>query len=256
MLGIGGNYVATAMIANGLGGDRPFYSLEMPGLDNGRAVLERIEDIADRCRDAMECSAGRWESCVLLGACAGSLVVFELARRLAAAGRTVEMVVMVDPAPIGAKRAPRLSSLRLWRGLLMPRFVASRLGMYLRESRALKGRARRAYLKQKLAVARDVVSHRGGSGLGSAEIHETRVRETTSAALQCYTPRRYDGRVALVLGDRYASNAGQGLSAEWRAVCSGGIDVATVPGKDSGAMLSPPNVQVLISRLNKLLEDR
>ena len=159
MLGIGGNYVAYAAIAKTLGDDQPFYSLEMPGLEGADMSLERIEDVVAHLRaEIREVHAGK--PCVLLGACAGALVVFELARCLAAEGCPVDQVIMLDPPATGAKRSRRLSSHRLWRQLIMPRFLLARLLLTLRTLVALRGESRRAFLKEKLSVLREILTER------------------------------------------------------------------------------------------------
>ena len=252
MLGIGGNYRAYATLSKALGDDQPFYSLEMPGLESENMSHERIEDAVARLREEMrEIRCG--EPCVLMGACAGALVMFELARCLIADGRAVNLVVMLDPPATGAKRSRRLSSHRLWRQLILPRFLAGRLWLYLQTLARLKGKRRRDFLSEKLSVAREILSKRDLLRANRREVQFKRVREATIAALTAYAPQPYSGRLALLLGDRYAPGGERSSAADWRELCTGAFDVARVPGKDTAVMLRPPHVEVLVARLKALL---
>ena len=254
LFGVGGSYLAYAAITKALGPDQPFYSLEMPGLEGDGTAFDRVEELAERFRDEMR-DIRTAEPCVLIGACAGALVVFDLARYLAAEGRMVNLVVMLDPPPTGGSRPRRLSAHRLWRRLVLPRFLLGRIGLHLRTMLTLQGKGRREYLKQKLSVAREILRERDLFRASRQEISALRVLEATSAALTSFVPRPYGGRVALLLGDRYGPGAARDPVAEWRKLCTGSFETGRIPGKDTGAMLRQPNLGALVTRLKQLLAE-
>jgi len=254
MLGIGGNYAGSEALAAMLGDDRPFFSLEMPGLANQDVPKASIEDIVARLRAEIHAlSIG--ERCILLGACAGAFVVYELARRLAADGFAVEHVIMLDPPPSGPERARRLSSFDRWRQLAVPRFIAARVWLTLRTFVALDKSQRAAFLRQKMAVAREIVARRDLLRESRIEVQVTRVREAASAALTKFVPSAYGGRVTLIMGERRPPAEARTAAARWAALCTGSFDTAYVPGKNSGLMLKSPNVEVVASRMRTLLAE-
>jgi amino acid adenylation domain-containing protein len=253
LFGVGGSFLAYAAVTKELGPDQPFYSLEMPGLEGDDIAVDQVDEVALRFRDEMrDVRAG--EPCILIGACAGALVVFELARHLRAQGREVKLVVMLDPPPCGTDRPLRLSAHRLWRRLALPRFLLGRVGLLLRMMLTLRGRDRREFLKQKLSVIREIFRERDLLRDSRQEFHVIRVLEATSVALSTYEPQPYAGDVALLLGDRYPPGGAEDPTAEWRKLCTGSFETGWVPGKDTGTMLRSPNVGSLVARLNALLD--
>ena len=252
VLGVGGLYVAYATVAEALGRDHPFYTLEMPGLEGKTMPLERIEDIAAKFCDEIR-GVRAEESCVLIGACAGALVVFEMARRLAQHGRRVELVILLDPAPVDVKWLRGLSSNRLWRQTLVLRFLLMRAWLLVRFLATLRGASRRAFLRQKLSVIHEIFAQRDLFRASRQEIHAARVLEAASAAISTFVPKPYGGRVALFLGDRYPAGDARDPSSDWKALCTGSFRIRRVPGLDTGRMLRHPNVDILIAYLKELL---
>jgi amino acid adenylation domain-containing protein len=254
-LGVGGLYVAYANVAAALGGDHPFYTLEMPGLEGKSMPLERIEDVAmEFCDEIREVRAE--EPCVLMGACAGALVVFEMARKLAGHGRRVELVILIDPAPIDARWLRGFSGNRLWRRTIVLRFLLARLWLLLRYAVTLRGASRRAFWRQKASVVREIFAQRDLFRASRHEIHAARVLEAASVAVRSFVPKPYAGRVALFLGDRYPADDPRNPSSEWKSLCTASFEIKRVPGLDTGRMLQHPNVDILIGHLKELIAPR
>jgi len=78
------------------------------------------------------------------------------------------------------------------------------------------------------------------------------VTETTLNQIHL-VPRPKVSRVTLVVGDRYSLDGEDDVSSDWRTLCRGAFEVARVPGKDTGAMLRPPNLESVTTRLLALL---
>jgi acyl-CoA synthetase (AMP-forming)/AMP-acid ligase II/thioesterase domain-containing protein/acyl carrier protein len=99
---IGGGYYALEL-ANLLGSDQPLLIVSPHGTDN-EPIPHSIEAMAsDRFPLIMNAQPeGPYRLC---GYCASGLVAFEVARMLIAAGKEVEMVGMIDPPTINARRS-------------------------------------------------------------------------------------------------------------------------------------------------------
>src|SRR6185369_4840792 len=94
----GGDVLCYRDLAQALGGDRPVYGLQAQGVLAGETPLTNVEEIAERSiavlRDAFP--AGPYH---LLGWSFGGLVVYEMARRLAAAGHEIALLAILDAGP-------------------------------------------------------------------------------------------------------------------------------------------------------------
>jgi len=95
-----GDYMGRAFycfkLARGLGNEQPFYVLE-PYRFSGLRVPPTFETVAAAHLEALR--AVQPEGPYLLGGfCNGGLVAYEMARQLYAAGQTVDLLVLVDPA--------------------------------------------------------------------------------------------------------------------------------------------------------------
>jgi amino acid adenylation domain-containing protein len=90
-------------LARRLGSDQPFYGLQSKGLYGGAAPLRTVEDMAAHYLAEMHevHPDGPWR---LGGYCFGSIVAFEIAQRLVAAGEQVELVAIFNgPSPAWIK---------------------------------------------------------------------------------------------------------------------------------------------------------
>src|SRR5205807_6894315 len=84
--------------------DQPLYGLQSRGLYGGAPPLRTVEKMASQYLTEMRQvhPEGPWR---LAGYCFGTIVAFELAQRLVAAGETVELVAMFNgPSPAWIKR--------------------------------------------------------------------------------------------------------------------------------------------------------
>jgi amino acid adenylation domain-containing protein len=91
-------------LARRLGGEQPFYGLQSGGLYGGSSPLRTVEEMASHYISEMRQvhPGGPW---LLAGYCFGSIVAFEIAQRLVAAGEEVQLVAMFNgPSPLWIKR--------------------------------------------------------------------------------------------------------------------------------------------------------
>ena len=208
--GGGGSVIAYGLLARALGNSQPFFGLEHPGLDDGEVPPDRVESVAAGfLADTRRHDPNR--PCVLIGACSGAVVAFELARLLEADGRRVDRVITLDPiqnrrasaaeeeqyvvAPIGGPPV-RHGKARVVRPRVQPPRWRGATG---------------ALSEQKRARLADADASARRQREGARDVKRDRVREATVAALHHYVPRPYGGPVALILGERFDST-GRGTS--------------------------------------------
>ncbi|MFA7241064.1 MAG: amino acid adenylation domain-containing protein [Sulfuricellaceae bacterium] len=97
--GAGGNVVYFHGLAQAMSEERPFFGLQPPGLDGVTPPHASVEDLAAHYLDAIE--RERQETpLILAGHSFGGLVAYEMARKLSAAGKHPDALVLLDtPAP-------------------------------------------------------------------------------------------------------------------------------------------------------------
>ncbi len=114
-----GDYVGGAFycypLAHALGEGQPFYTLD-PYRFNGQAPAMTIEEVAaDHIRSIRTVQP---QGPYLLGGfCNGGLVAYEMARQLQAQGETPELLVLINPTPVGVQKWLRQTTNRLGKWL-------------------------------------------------------------------------------------------------------------------------------------------
>jgi acyl-CoA synthetase (AMP-forming)/AMP-acid ligase II/thioesterase domain-containing protein len=81
--------------ADALPNDRPFYAFQAPGLDGKDGPCDTVGALAELYLDELV-SVQRDGPCTLVGHSFGGLVAYEMATRLAARGRAVDRVILLD----------------------------------------------------------------------------------------------------------------------------------------------------------------
>ena len=246
--GIGGDTVALAGLARILGPAQPFYGFQSLGLDGQRRPLTRIDQIAAANIAEMDAIAG--EPFVLCGVCWGALIALEMARQLRDAGRTPDLLVVVDPAyhpsdPVASAASdPRLATVR---------FISGRLKLYWSEFRAADGVARWRLLAQKGSLIFARLARRDLFGGSRSEMIRESVQSANMQAQLNYTPSRYNGVITAVLtSDRAIGSSDPRLS--WLERVAPDAPRSFVPGTVTGDLMSGANVRVLADKLHALID--
>jgi thioesterase domain-containing protein len=213
--GLGGNVVSLRGLARRLDSDRPFLGLQSPALRRDRRPPLSIDALADLYVEEVrrERPSGPY---LLGGLCFGSLVAFEMARRLRAAGEEVPALALIDPPPVPA-RGPKKG--RGYRRLLF----------------------RLAVLGIRRTLFRRTVTY-------------PTVKHVNRILRSRYDPRPYDGPVTLFLSTEYGRDSHRDDAREpaWRKVSTGSFDVRVIPGHHR-FLLHEPRVAELARRLTETL---
>jgi acyl carrier protein len=139
MPGIYGNTLGYAELARELGRQQPFFALEAVGLSGAEAPIECIEHLAKRYISEIR-SVQPHGPYVLVGACFGATVAYEIARQFLDAGEEVRFFGLLDPTrhegyEVNKNGAaiPRIVK----RAHVLGTFLRGRLRLYLNEMKEL-----------------------------------------------------------------------------------------------------------------------
>ncbi len=225
-------------LAARLPADLPVWALEAPGVGDGEAVAD-VAAIAARhaaaiatCRPAGPIRLAGWS--------AGGLVAYELARRLAAAGREVERLVVIDmAAPVGEPAEPPDDD------LLLARFICE-LGAYagLPDAIDLSG-GPDAALARAIAAAR-------ASGALPAEVADSGVEalfavfRASAVATAGYRPAGgWSGRLVLAQAADGPFTAHPDPAWGWGGLAER-VEVRVVAGDHHGVLEGPELAEMLV----------
>ena len=229
-------------LANAFGASRPFYGVQVLGLD-GMRRLRSVPRAAAAYADALveACPGGPF---VLAGYSGGGTLAVEMARLLAARGRAPELVVLLDAHFVSRLplRADRLS-LRSWldalrretkRQIAMSAW-AERLPLPMDETnRSLAAEARDGRRRIRLGQPLDTALRR------------RMVMAEMTTGLGRWVARPYRGSVVALC------TAGHSSVDRWRVVAPD-LTAVEVPG-DHGSFIRPPDVDHLVEALGPFLD--
>jgi|GEM_PF-1965822 len=257
----GGGVLCYADLAGALGADQPVYGLQSAGLDGGEAPLTSIDAMARRYLADVRHVRPRGPY-HLAGWSFGGRVVFEMARRLRAAGEEVGLVALLDITP---DPSPGPAHVRDEDdAALMARALAESFPVAAEELRGLDDRQQ---VQRLLASARERAA---AAGRPTPEIDPRRaeallaVFKANLAAARAFRQRPYPGPALLLRAadsDRFAApvdGAGDGAgdggdpTGGWAALADS-VRLVTTPG-DHHSMVRPPHVAHLAAALREALD--
>lgn len=190
--GHNGDVFCYRALAERLGSDQPFFGLEPPGVEEGSRPLDRVEDIAAYfARQIVETrSAGPY---TIAGFCAGGTIAFELACQLKAQGEPVAGVVLFGAPFCGAYRMSLFATAvsRARRVVYLGRRVA----VHAKALLSLPAAERRGYVADRIRTLRGPAP----GGMDPIQARRVVVENATTAALQEYQPRMFEGHVDVML---------------------------------------------------------
>src|SRR5579884_2251906 len=262
-----GTILHLAALARRLGDDQPFYGLQQRGLYGGAAPLSTVEEMATHYLSEMRevHPGGPWR---LAGYCFGTLVAFELAQRLRAAGEEVELLAMFNgPSPDWIRQYGWYGGQPSWRAKhqLPPRPDAQ-------QRKAIKRRRKLATGLELLRRVPRLVRAPGklvGGLLWYTRMPRTRlllklgrpVPETLreefffalhASAEKAYHPVPYEGEIVLFHGEGLYDDPTLG----WEGMATQGVLSFAVPGEhdNNRQAMFEPAVGFVAERLEQYLE--
>jgi amino acid adenylation domain-containing protein len=254
--GVYGNVVGLADLCRELGVDRPFYGLQSIGLDGKEKPFDSMEDMARFY--VMEIIRVRPSSpIVLVGACFGAGVAWEMTRQMLDAGLNVAFLGLLDPIGLTIDRSsqprkeynsapPKSSALKF--------FIVDRLSLYWREMRCLETGQRMGFLSDKFqSLARNFVDRKAMRS-DRREIYQLAVLDSSKRAGRHYRLKPLEGSIGAleIFTSQHPRNV-QIESYPWDTVWKGEVVFHRMPGVDSGDMLSGDNARVLGTTLSQRL---
>jgi thioesterase domain-containing protein/aryl carrier-like protein len=249
--GVGGNVLMFAGLANRLGNQQPFYGLQARGLDTSEVPFTSIPRMAEHYVAEMR-SVRPHGPYVVIGACTGGVVAFEIAARLRDAGEQVVLALLESWHPSSARR-PRLAG----RLTVQIRFLLQKL----RSFRSKLARARLTEWPFMVAVA----ARRGFALLlprrnptpDSSELHRNRVETATWLAVSRYDPKPLQGSLLHIMASGRRLEPGtQDTRPMWKDLASQGARENFVAAADSGQLLVPLHVGETAALLRTYMDEQ
>jgi acyl-CoA synthetase (AMP-forming)/AMP-acid ligase II/thioesterase domain-containing protein/acyl carrier protein len=232
----GGAEITVRHLAAAVGPDQPVYAVLYPAMHGPPDAAGSLQEIAAECAAAIR--AVRPDGPYLLfGHSLGAIVFYETARRLAASGGEIGLVVLADGPH------PRIAD-REWR-----------------RYRSVRHRARNLASRQAPAIVARRIRRLVGKGVPdrppapTAFIPGTDILDDHATALErerYYVPGPAAGPVVIFATQEYLERAG-GPDLGWGALLTEGWQSVEVPG-DHNSMIAEPHVHVLAARLAECLE--
>jgi aspartate racemase len=250
--GVGGNVLCYNDLARHLGAEQPFYGLQSRGLGGTEKPQTNVEDIAaEFLRELREVQAqGPY---YLIGACMGGAVAYEMAQQLRAAGEEIALLALLEtwlPEKASVKGLPADV-----RKLAAVQLVGSRLQLYLRTLAGLRGRQRYDYLIDRLKILKQIIAQRDAFRGDRSEYYLKVVEQANLKAFRNYQPRSYDGRLVLFVAEDRNVMSDDDPRLAWSYFASRGVEVYSIPGEDSGLMLTEPHVRQVADQLDACLKN-
>ena len=222
-----------------LEGKGPVYLLH--SLLDGAKGIETIEDMASRYLAGVQAAAPDGPLRVA-GYCHGGLAALELVRRLEAAGRTVEKVVLIDTFSLNARPLMRpIVPIVSWMGRWLPGELGRKLGrsgmpsVWVLASHLL--RRDPTILRRVTKTARS----------GSMRAWDASLRTTYYRAMSKYLPPRIRAEIVCLLSEEYVDRK-EYDAAPWKRL-SPHVQSGRLPGQHNTCVST--HVGELAERLNR-----
>lgn len=241
--GHNGDVFCYRALARHLGNDQPFFGLQPPGLDGHGEPLGSVESLAAYFAEQIRAFHPDGP-CVIAGYCAGGTIAFELARQLQRQGATIRFVALfASPYPGWYRFFPQL------RQQLAQQM--ERMGKHLHAMAFLPWGELRLYFTRKLHQRK---LQRDASDLAASDpvlLLRTKVEQATLAAVRCYIPQHFAGRVSLFLPSK--EWLGEAMR-RWRGVARDIQEYCGSGDCDGDRLLREPHVAVIAELFQRCRE--
>lgn len=246
--GIGGDEPRLAALRKGLARRVSFETIEYPDLPESVAELSDRERLISRAIAQVEARAPKGPV-RLAGYSLGGIVAFEVACRLAAQGRAVERLILIDSQLLPRLQSVTPAQIKALQAALPPTAPAQHagLGAALQDKLVNFLIANRAF-----ATLRGLILIRRKAGHRSVYAQKVLMERLRMKAFLGWKPSRFDGKALLI---RSATQARGDVPEDlgWSEYL-GSLEVATVPG-NHWTMLDEPNIGQVWAAMARTLDD-
>jgi len=259
--GVFGNVVGFAELSGELGPEQPFHALQSVGLDGNEAPLRSIEAMANLYISEIR-SVQPHGPYVLIGACFGATVAYEMTRQLLTENDQVAFLGLLDPTRREGNdlRDPRPARLRaIGRTAALASWVLGRLYLYAEEAQQVSVSQRLRFLARKFISLTGVVKNPKRLKAARRELIQLEVYRANLAALDRYQRKPLSGKPGAVeiFHTATGSRRKETDPLDWNIVWKGSTARHLLPGKDSGDLLTGGNAKILAALLaQRLAESR
>jgi acyl carrier protein len=242
--GVGGNVLSFAQLARSLSQDSPVYGLQARGFDGKEAPFISVPEMAKQYIAEIRMCRPRGPY-VILGACTGGLVAYEMAQQLVEQEEAVTLVMMNSwhPTSYGTHRDK-------WPiGLSLPLFI---LSMTMRTFHALWRMPMKDWLPfaQRKREKLSSFFQRRSTEDGLKELQDERMEQAMFHSVAHYTVRKYPGRILNIVASKRIV---QDTRYVWTELAGGGCQTLDVPALRTMDLLVSPHVEEISSHIQRFL---
>jgi amino acid adenylation domain-containing protein len=250
--GIGGSVLVFAQLAKLLGSDQPVYGLQARRLDGKEAPFISVPEMAKHYISEIRTCRPQGPY-VILGACTGGLIAYEMAQQLFKQGEAVTLIAMDtwDPSSYRSHRGNEWR-MRLW----VPLFVFWRTVRNLRVFLRMPMRDWWAFVWRKSERFLSYLGRRPTESGLFIELQIERMKQSTFYAVARYTLGKYPGRILNIVASEYhVEKTVLDTRYVWAKLAEGGCETVHIAAVGGRTLLTSPHVEELVEHLQAYLAD-
>ena len=238
---IGGGAFIYRELATQLETTHPIHAFEAPGLWDDRAPLESVEALAAHFLQQLRAALPAQRP-ILAGSSFGGMVVWEMARQLAACGTPPPAVLMIDTPGPGHLPKPLADDAEILAYLLAGDDPDGRFVEHCRKLRSIAPEKRIAYAAQALET-----------GLEEREMMRIlKVYRANLRAMFSYCPQAFGERVIFLRAKEPNAFTAPHPELAWAPLAEGGMEILPIAGNHA-TMLTAAHAPQLAATIKKAL---
>jgi amino acid adenylation domain-containing protein len=245
--GVMGNVLWLAQLGRLLGETHPVYGLQARGLDSNATPFGSVPEMAQQY-------IGEIRTCfpqgpyVIVGACTGGLVAYEMAQQLTSHGASVILCIINSWHPSSYHQHYHIARRRK---LALPLGILWTILRSLGELRRMRMKDRLSILQRKYKSFLSVL--RGPSGTALRQHQTRRVRQAMFHAAARYTMRPYPGHILnIVASQRIEPDDTRYV---WRELASRGCQTIDVAALRTADLVVSPHVEEVSSHIQRYISE-
>lgn len=238
-----GNVLYYARLAKLLGSAHPVYGLQARGFDGKTEPFGSVPEMATHYIGEMRTFLPQ-RSCVIVGACTGGLVAYEMAQQLVEQGATVTLIVMNSWPPTSYR--PYYNALP--HGLALP---LRALSMAVNGLGKLRRRPMRDWWPSIQYKYRQIVKRLTEGKPRRGQVNP--LEQAMFRAAARYTMRAYPGRILNIVASKRIK--AQDSRYAWRELAHGGCRTIDIGAGGMLGLLASPHVEEVSSHIQRFISD-